>query len=81
MLLNEFNALIMEDGVQVQDQYVFELLHEHYMKSKSNKFDYVYGLMIVFKNWVWKNLSQLMFTDKDQLFAHFICHELGSYNF
>lgn len=81
MLLNEFNALVMEDGIEVKDQEVFALIHEHYMKSKSNKFDYVYDLMIVFKNWVWQNLNGLLLTDKNQLFYHFVCYELGYYNF
>ena len=81
MTMQEFNALIAEDGVKVEDKEVFSVIHEHYMNSKSNKFDYCYDIMIAFKDYVWKNLNYLLLTDKQQLFYHFVIHELGSYCF
>lgn len=80
MMLNEFNALIMEDGVQV-DKETFDILEEHYMSSKSNKFDYVYDLMIAFKDWFWKRAFEFTTKDRNYIFKFFIIYELGSYKF
>lgn len=77
MLLKEFNEL---SEIEVKDEVVFDKINQVYMESKSNKYDFVYDLMIVFKDWVWKNLNNLLLTDKEQLFNHFVIYEIDYYN-
>lgn len=76
MLLKEFNEL---SGVEVTDMVVFDKINQVYMDSKSNKYDFVSHLMIEFKNWVWKNLDNLLLTNKEQLFNHFVIYEIDYY--
>lgn len=77
MLLKEFNELA---EIEVKDEVVFDKINQVYMESKSNKYDFVHDLMIVFKDWVWKNLDNLLLTNKEQLFNHFVIYEIDYYN-
>ena len=76
MLKHEFTDLT---DLIVDDEVVWDKIHQFYMDSPSNKFDFCNHLMIEFKDWVWKNLDNLLLTNKKQLFYHFVIYELDYY--
>lgn len=76
MTLEEFNRL---SGVKLTNMDTYFKMHQIYLDSKSNKYDFVGHLMIEFKNWIYNNLEHLTTNDKSELLNHFIVYEIDYY--